>query len=61
MSLVEHKLPEHPNLHTVLSGIRVARSLVFCVVFCPFVPFFGAIVLSALIRFTDSDYLPLAS
>jgi hypothetical protein len=27
-------LPEHQNSSAVLSGVRVARSLVFCVVFC---------------------------
>jgi len=45
----------------VFSGIRVAWSLVFCVVFCRslFVPvssFVLATVLSVLLRFTDSDY-----
>jgi len=41
-----------------LSGVRVTRSLVFCVVFCRslFVLFLLAIVLSVLLRFTDSDY-----
>jgi hypothetical protein len=45
------------------SGVRVTRSLVFCVVFCrslfvlcPFVPFPLAIVLSILLRYTYSDY-----
>jgi len=37
-------LPEHPSLPPVISGVRVAGSLVFCVVFygivvCPFVLF----------------------
>ena len=27
-------LPEHLSSHPVYSGVRVARSLVFCVVFC---------------------------
>ena len=27
-------LPKHVRLHSVFSGVRVARSLVFCVVFC---------------------------
>ena len=27
-------LPKHPGSPTVVSGIRVARSLVFCVIFC---------------------------
>jgi hypothetical protein len=41
----------------VVSGVRVTRSLVFCVMFCRslFVLFLLAIVLSVL-RFTDSDY-----
>jgi len=49
------------NLPTVFSGVHIARSLVFCVVFCrslfvllPF--FFLAIVLSVLLRITASDY-----
>ena len=37
----------------VFSGVHVARSLVFC----PFVLFLLAIVLSVLLWFTDSDYL----
>ena len=43
--------------YAVLSGARVARSLVFCVVFCKslFVLFLLVIRLSVL-RFTDSDY-----
>ena len=43
------------------SGVRVARSLAFYVVFCRslFVLFIFAIVLSGLLRFTDSDYHPL--
>ena len=44
----------------VLSGVRVTRSLVLCVMFCRslfvlFVPFLLAMVLSVLLRFTDSD------
>jgi hypothetical protein len=31
------------------------------IVVCPFVLFLLAIVLSVLLRFTDSDYLPLVS
>ena len=54
----------HPSVvsefTTGFSGIRVACSLVFYVVFCsvicPFVLFLLAIVLSVLLRFTDSDY-----
>jgi hypothetical protein len=41
-------------------GLRVARSLVFCLMFCRsfchFVPFLLAIVLSVLLRFTVSAY-----
>jgi hypothetical protein len=50
-------LPDHPSSPPVFSRVRVARSLVFCVVFCRslFVLFIFAIVLSVL-RFTDSDY-----
>ena len=45
-------------LNNGFSGIRVARSFVFSVVFCIslFVIFRFAIVLSVLLRFTDSDY-----
>jgi hypothetical protein len=43
----------------VFSGVRVTRSLVLCVMSCRslFVLFLLAIVLSVLLRFTDSDYL----
>jgi hypothetical protein len=34
---------------------------VLYIVVCPFVLFILAIVLSVLLRYTDSDYLPLAS
>ena len=59
--LVEQNLlthPEHLSSTSVFSGFRVARSLVFCGVFCRslFVLFPLAIVLSVLLRFTDSDY-----
>jgi hypothetical protein len=45
----------------IISGVRVARSLVFCVMFCRllfylFVLFRFVIVLSVLPRFTSSDY-----
>jgi hypothetical protein len=42
----------------VFSGVRVARSLFFWLVFCSalFVLFFLAIVLFVLLRFTVSDY-----
>ena len=52
-------LPEHPSSPSVLSGVRVSRSLVLCVCFVDrclsFVLFLFAIVLSVL-RYTDSDY-----
>jgi len=43
---------------SAFSGVRVARSLVFSVIFCRslFVLFIFAIVLSVLLQFTDSDY-----
>ena len=61
VSIVEQgliTLPEHSSSPTIVSGIRVARSLIFCVAVCIslFVLFLLAIVLSALIRYTDSDY-----
>jgi len=53
-------LQEHMSSLPVFSGIRVARSLVLsvCFVNCclSFVPFLLAIVLSVLLRYTDSDY-----
>ena len=62
MLLVEQELltlPEHPRSSPVFSGVRVARNLdlYVCFVdrfFCPFVPFLLAIVLSVLLRYTDS-------
>jgi hypothetical protein len=58
-------LPEHLSSSPVFSGVLVTRSLVLYVCFvdrcCPFVHFLFAIVLSVLLRFTDSDYLPLVS
>ena len=47
----------HEFIH-VFSGVRVARSFVFCVVFCRslFILFLLDIVLSILLRFKDSDY-----
>ena len=68
--LVEQELltlPEHLSSPPVFSGvIRVTRSLVLCVMFCRslFVLlyfFLLGIVLSVLLRFTDSGYLPLVS
>ena len=62
MSQVEHELlvfPEHHNVPLVVSGVRLALSLVFCVVLkmvvCSFTFLQLAIVLSVLI-FTDSDH-----
>jgi len=60
MSLVEQELltrPEHLRSPPVFSGVRVTRPLVLCV-FCGslFVLFLLAIVLSVLLRYTDSDY-----
>ena len=45
------------------SRVRVARFLVLCLMFCrsSFVIFHLAIVLSALLRFATTDYLPLVS
>ena len=37
-----------------ISGVHVAQPLVFCIVFCRFIL---AIVVSVLLRFTDSNYL----
>ena len=51
---------EAPEFSPLLSGVRVARSLVFCVMFvivCTFVLFLLVFVLSILHRFTASDYL----
>jgi len=70
---VEQKLftfPEHMYFSPVLSGVRVARSLAFCVLFCTIVCsfvlflleivlsilFLLEIALSILFRFTVSDY-----
>ena len=63
VSLVDHELltvPEHLSSPPAFSGVRVTRSLVLCV-FCRSLffllsVFFCAIVLSNLLRFTDSDY-----
>ena len=54
-------LSEHMSSSSIFSGVRVAQSLVFCVVFCrslfcSFVIFLLAIVLSVLLRFTASVY-----
>ena len=51
-------LPEHLSSPADFSGIRYARSLVFCVMFCRqlFDLFLLAIVLSVHLQFTTSDY-----
>ena len=61
-SLVEQELPtlpEHLSSPPVFSGVRVTRSLVLYVCFVDrclsFCTFFLAIVLSVLLRYTDSD------
>jgi hypothetical protein len=64
--LVEQELPTLPDHLTsplVFSGVLLTWSLVLCVMFCRslFVLFLLAIVLSVLLWFTDSDYLPLVS
>ena len=58
MSLVEQELltiPEHLRSPPVFSGIHVARSLVFCVMFCRslFIIFLLAVMLAVLLRFMD--------
>jgi hypothetical protein len=47
--------PGVPELTTIFSGVRVARSLVFCVMICRSLFVLSVIVLSIL-RFTDSEY-----
>jgi hypothetical protein len=64
IALVEQELltfPEHLS-SPMNSGVRIARSLDFCVVLCGslLVPFRTAIVLSVLLRFTATD-CPLSS
>jgi hypothetical protein len=56
-------LLKHLSSLPVFSGVRVTRSLVLCVVFCRslFVPLSLIFLLSVLLRFMDSDYLPLVS
>ena len=64
MPLVEQELltlPENLSSPPVFSGVRVTRSLVLYVGFVHrflyFVHFLLAIVLSVLLRYTDSDFL----
>ena len=54
LPLVEQELLTFPPL--VFSGIHIAQSLVFCVVFCRSLFVLLAIALYALLRFTVSDY-----
>ena len=56
---VEHNLRVHLSLPPIFSGVRVARSLVFCVMFCLslFVLFMLVIVLSVCLRYSASEYL----
>ena len=58
-------LLEHLSIPLGFSGVYVTRHLILCVRLCRslFVPFFFlyAILLSVLLRFTISDYLPLVS
>ena len=55
-------LPEHYISYPVFSGVRVARYLVFCVMFCRslVVHFLLTITLSVILRLMASDY-PLVS
>jgi hypothetical protein len=58
-------LPEHMSSPSFFSGVRVTRSLVLCVCFVDrclsFCTFSFTVVFSVLLRYTDSDYLPLVS
>ena len=49
-------LPEHPSSPLEVSGVFVARSLVFCVMLCPFVIFLSVIVLSFLLMSCDYPF-----
>jgi hypothetical protein len=55
---LEEEEEEHTSSSPVFSGVRTARYLAFCVMFCRslFVLFRLVIVLSVLLRFTASDY-----
>jgi hypothetical protein len=60
--LVEHELPtlpEHPNSPLIFSAVRVAQSLVFCVVlYRPLIVLYLLVIaLSVVLWFTTSDYL----
>ena len=53
-------LPEHLGSPSVSSKVRVARSLVFCVVFCKsffvFLSFFLSHIVLSVLRFPDFDW-----
>jgi len=50
------RLLEHLSSHTVVRGVRVTRSFVFCVMFCRPLFVLLVIVLSVLLQITASDY-----
>jgi hypothetical protein len=54
-------LPENMSSSPVFSGVRVAHSLLCRSLFVSLSFFLLGIVLSVLLRFTTSDYLPLVS
>ena len=61
--LVEQELltlPEHPRAPLVFSEVRVARSIIFCVMFCRslyvFLFFFLLAIVLSVLWLTDSDY-----
>ena len=59
MSHVEQELltlSEHPRPPSAFSGVGVARSLVFCVVFCRSLFFLFLAIVFSVLRFTASDY-----
>jgi hypothetical protein len=59
VSLMEQELltlPENLSSPPVFRGVRVTQSLALCVMFCRSLFVLLAIVLSILLRFTDSDY-----
>ena len=52
-------IPEHMSSPPLFSGVRVTRS--FMCMFCRSLSVLLAIVLSVLLRYTDSDYLLVSS
>ena len=62
MSLMEHELltlPEHMSSPPVFSVNHIARSFVYCVVFCRslfVLCLFCLVIVLSVLRFTDSDY-----